>query len=194
MLSISRGHRLVKNKAPQTGKEQVQTDCSFSHDHSFPFSRLTYIDLSPTCLCPEVNRKKKQHLYLYSNVMDKCHLVASDWLVWKSADSPNITTAQQHAQTQVRSKPKQPKTTATTATDRPFSTGCGRRKKGYMNDDRHLLFCHIPETLLSKATLSILPYTYTVYLHLGLLADAFIWSDLQRVHLLKETAIYRCGT
>jgi len=31
-------------------------------------------------------------------------------------------------------------------------------------------------------------------LHLGHLADAFIQSDLQRVHLLKETAIYRCGT
>jgi len=31
-------------------------------------------------------------------------------------------------------------------------------------------------------------------LHLGPLADAFIQTDLQRVHLLKETAIYHCGT
>jgi len=37
---------------------------------------------------------------------------------------------------------------------------------------------------------------YTVYInaiHLHL-ADTFIHSDLQRVHLLKETAIYHCGT
>jgi len=30
--------------------------------------------------------------------------------------------------------------------------------------------------------------------HLGHLADAFIQSDLQIAHLLKETTIYRCGT
>jgi len=33
-----------------------------------------------------------------------------------------------------------------------------------------------------------------LYLHLGHLTDAFIQSDSQRVHLLKETAIYHCGT
>jgi len=33
-----------------------------------------------------------------------------------------------------------------------------------------------------------------LHLHLGHLPDAFIQSDLQRVHLLKETAIYHCGS
>jgi len=34
----------------------------------------------------------------------------------------------------------------------------------------------------------------SLHLHFGHLADTFIQSDLQRVYLLKDTAIYRCGT
>jgi len=45
---------------------------------------------------------------------------------------------------------------------------------------------------LTKLSLQLEVAPLYLNVHLGHLADAFIQSNLQRVHLLKETAIYQC--
>jgi len=45
-----------------------------------------------------------------------------------------------------------------------------------------------------ESVLAVELWTSSLHLHVGHLPDAFIQNDFQRVHFLKETAIYNCGT
>jgi len=69
--------------------------------------------------------------------------------------------------------------------DSSSSDNGGRRNRRFVLFDNGTLY-------LNQVTLNIDFYIY-IYVW-GILADAFIQSNLQRVHLLKEIAIYRCGT
>jgi len=74
--------------------------------------------------------------------------------------------------------------------------GGDRHSTNYLKHCRnwnHLAISY-PSSIHSINTYTMQYFYLHLHLHLGHLADAFIQSDLPEVHLLKQTAIYHCGT